>query len=187
MIALTTPVHKHVPTKEDEGRYAWRSAIISPGDGVGETLDPNVTKPAVVSHDTKNALVGKALCLDDHPAQTSLESMKQDASSLGCISFKLHKWNALAGSVLAHCVRVIEGLFNQWKPMIHKIGCTHNPAFRWSNKLYGYAHQKDGWTNMVCLSCAPEPFSACMLEAALIQMFKSILSYQCTVYEKCDA
>lgn len=174
-----------MPTKEAEGQYAWRSAI-GPGHGVGKTKDQNVTKPTVtaVSHDTSVALVGKALCLDDHPAQTSLENMKQDASSLSCISFRLHKWNALAGSVLAHCVRVIEGLFNKWQPMIHKIGCTHDPAFRWSNSLYGYAHEKDGWTNMVCLSCAREPYSASMLEAALIQMFKSILSYQCTAYEQ---
>ena len=85
------------------------------------------------------------------------------------ITFDAPKRGVSAGSVLKHAQRVLDGMFKKQNPCIYKIGFTHSPAWRWTNKLYGYQHAKDGWTNMIVLFVTDEPFSPAMLEAALIE------------------
>ena len=34
------------------------------------------------------------------------------------------------------------------------MGFSHDPAWRWGNEMYGYAHAKDRWTNMEVLYIA---------------------------------
>ena len=90
------------------------------------------------------------------------------------ISFCLPKANAVAGAVLEHAIKVIERTFSKQDPCIFKVGFTHNPVFRWCNGTYGYAHSVEKWSNMTVFYASPEPFSAAMLESALIEKYRSI-------------
>lgn len=85
-----------------------------------------------------------------------------------CITFQVPKFESTAGSVLKHSQCVLDSLFRKHDPCIFKVGWTHSPAWRWSNSLYGYDKSRDGWTEMVVLYISDEPYSAAMLEAALI-------------------
>ncbi|CAE7843377.1 unnamed protein product, partial [Symbiodinium microadriaticum] len=92
------------------------------------------------------------------------------------IKYDLPAPGSLAGKVLMHAIRVMESLFRKHEPLIWKIGFTHSPSWRWRNELYGYVHSRDKWAGMVVLYCSNEQFGPAMLEAALIEKFKSILA-----------
>lgn len=98
--------------------------------------------------------------------------MSAEAERIGCIALKLPKSTVTAGRILQHAVNVIEGLFSKYDPMIFKIGFTHNPAWRWENKVYGYMHSQDKWSNMTVLYGSMEPYGPAMLEAALIEKYE---------------
>ena len=104
--------------------------------------------------------------------QTCLDDLISEASCLHNIAFKLPKPNAVAGKILEHAVSTMDDLFSRWEPIIWKVGWTHNPAFRWSNSLYGYQHSLDRWTDMIVLCVSPEPYTPAMLEATLIEKYK---------------
>ena len=99
-----------------------------------------------------------------------------ECEKLGNISFKVSSVGAVAGKVLQHASRELERLFQKEAPLIFKIGYTHNPSWRWANRMYGYAHARDGWTNMLILHIAKEPWGPAMLEAALIDKYQSCLT-----------
>lgn len=105
----------------------------------------------------------------------SFGEVLDECNALGCISFQLPPQKALAGAALDHAGSTINKLFSKHSPMIWKIGFTHNPVWRWSNKLYGYKCSKDRWSDMVIVYLAQEPFGPAMLEAALIDKFKGNL------------
>lgn len=98
-------------------------------------------------------------------------------ASMDFLDYKLPRRCLTAGGVLQHCKAVVESLFRKHEPMTFKIGFTHNVVFRWCNDLYGYKMSKNkfNYTNMVVLHEASEPGSAAMLEAALIDIYKSNL------------
>lgn len=48
---------------------------------------------------------------------------------------------------------------------------SHNPVWRWSNSIYGYCNSKDKWAEMIIMYYSREPYSAAMLEAALIEKY----------------
>ncbi|CAL1141491.1 unnamed protein product [Cladocopium goreaui] len=56
-----------------------------------------------------------------------------------------------------------------------KVGFTHNPVWRWGSPIYGYTSKatKEKYSNMSVIYAAPEPYSPAMLEAALIDKYKS--------------
>ena len=60
-------------------------------------------------------------------------------------------------------------------PMIFKIGYTHNPVWRWTNRLYGYVLDKHKYTNMVVMYQSDECRGPAMLEACLIDIYRSFL------------
>ena len=95
-----------------------------------------------------------------------------DISSSKAISYDLPKPGVAAGSVFQHSLRVVEKLFLNHSPLIFKVGFTHNPQWRFSNKLYGYVMDTAKWTHMIVLYKTHEPYSAAMLEAALIDKYK---------------
>ena len=76
-----------------------------------------------------------------------------------------------AGSVLAHCCQVMDTLFETHDPCIFKVGYTRHPIIRWECRKYGYMWARERWDHMVVLFTSTEPWSAAMLEAALIQHF----------------
>ena len=106
---------------------------------------------------------------------TRLLDIAMEASTMPCIEFELPPHNFSAGRILEHCVKTIDRMYTKWKPVIFKVGWTHNPCFRWGNSLYGYVNEREKWTNMCVLHISHEPYSTAMLEAALIQHFKCIL------------
>ena len=91
----------------------------------------------------------------------------------GTFEWRLPRFNAVAGRVLQHCSSVVEQLLETNTPMAFKIGYTHNPLWRWGNRIYGYCHEKTKWSTMVLMYATDQPFGPSMLEAALIDKYKS--------------
>ena len=174
-ILTTKYIHGIIP-KESEGPFAWRSAL-----NVDKNFkDPcNSTSPLVATPPLD--ATGESGCPHEQTAQASLEALQSEACSLGCIAFKLPEWKSLSGRVLNHSLKVINCCFQKWDPMIFKFGITHNPTWRWTNSVYGYQHGSEKWTNMIVLFASWEPYSPAMLEATLIEKFKSILSLNAEV------
>lgn len=99
-----------------------------------------------------------------------------NCNALEVIEYKLPPIGVTAGRALQHSKSVVEALFRKHSPMIFKFGYTHNPEFRWSAPRYGYCHdQFDKWSNMVVLFQSPESSGPAMLEACLIDAYRSIL------------
>ena len=97
--------------------------------------------------------------------------------SLECLEWKLPPCDATAGVALRHARTVIDGILRRHSPAIFKIGFTHNALWRWSNKLYGYQFDRvHKWEKMVVFYESTESSGAAMLEACLIDGYKSILS-----------
>ena len=138
-----------------------------------DSLDVSVATPAtpmvsVITSPPKSTLkTGSSRCCDDD----------------FFLEYLLPPPEATAGKVLQHAKSTIMALFSRYEPMVFKVGYTHNPAFRWGNKLYGYKFDKrDAWSKMVILYESSEPHGPAMLEATLIDLFKSILSYSSDIF-----
>ena len=101
------------------------------------------------------------------------KALETECQTVGCISFSLCDLNATAGKILRHSVQVLDALFKQHEPLTFKIGYTHNPIWRWTNPTYGYAVAREKWSKMLCFHYSKEPYSAAMLEAALIEKYQS--------------
>lgn len=109
---------------------------------------------------------------------SDISSEKKSHSSIDnfeFLEFKLPPVGVSAGAVLQHAKRVLSALFKKHDPMTFKIGYTHNALWRWTNSIYGYKHARERWTNMIILYESTEPFGPAMLEAALIDFFRSSL------------
>lgn len=102
-----------------------------------------------------------------------LDALVTKCQTLSWISFKLCDLKAAAGAILQHAIDVTLALFRKEEPLIFKFGFTHNPIWRWTNPVYGYATARERWSNMLILHYGPEPYTPAMLEAALIEKFKS--------------
>ena len=100
-----------------------------------------------------------------------VHSCTAERQAVASISYILPHEGALAGRILQHSVRQMEKLFRDKGPLIFKVGFTHDPVWRWSNTLYGYLHDPDGWTDMLILFISHEPYGPGMLEASLIDKF----------------
>ena len=110
-------------------------------------------------------------------SEASSESVASSSEICAQIRYQLPAEGKTAGQVLAHAILVLEQLLRQWGPMVFKVGFTHDPAWRWHNELYGYAHDShDIWQSMMVLYVATNPFGPAMLEAALIERFHSGLA-----------
>lgn len=133
--------------QENDAPYAWRSALGSKQDQDKATLLPDLRIDfwgAGVSRNVRN-----------FDFQSSLQVLKDNAIANG-IAFRLPKTKAVAGGVLQHSLQVLEGLFAKYDPMIFKVGFCHDPSWRWNNKLYGYAHSLDKWSNMTVFFASPD-------------------------------
>ena len=111
-----------------------------------------------------------------HIVQMEIPALYENCARLGCITFNLPPQGSLAGRVLQHASREMEKLFQDHEPMIWKVGYTHNPAWRWANKMYGYAQDIAKWERMEVLYLSKEPFGPAMLEAMLIDKFQGTLA-----------
>ena len=108
---------------------------------------------------------------------STVKASTENFDGLDFLQYMLPPPGATAGKVLHHVKSAMVSLFSKYDPMIFKIGYSHNPMWRWANNLYGYKFDKaNKWTNMVVLYESTEPFGPAMLEASLIDIYKSILS-----------
>ena len=96
-----------------------------------------------------------------------------------------HK-NALAGKILKHCFQVVSKTISKFKPLIFKLGFSHDVHMRMYNRKFGYVHEKCSWEHIVILYTAGECISAAFVEAALIQRFKGFWDMtQCIFFFWC--
>ena len=112
----------------------------------------------------------------EHFAHKSLCDLHEACQRLGSIVFKVPSFGATAGAALHHAFQQVEVLFQKQWPMIYKFGFTHDPIWRWSNKMYGYCHARDSWSRMVLLFISKEAGAAGMMEAALIEKYHGCLT-----------
>lgn len=166
------------PAKEADGPYAWRSVLATQqklDNGTVEVVMEVEAAPKSFGRDQIPSTMSKSGYLDDDESlQVTLQQLINQAESTNSIAFKLPRWGALAGRVLAHSIETLESLIRRHEPLIFKIGITHNPTWRWGNDLYGYVGAKDRWSNMLVVFAAGEPFSVAMLEASLIEKYQRI-------------
>ena len=81
-----------------------------------------------------------------------------------------------AGKVLQHAKRMVTALFAKHAPLIFKFGYTHNPRWRWENKLYGYKLDKaHKWSKLLVLYECTEVSGPAMLEAMLNELYGGTL------------
>ena len=105
-------------------------------------------------------------------------SLPRAATVLGATELhqKLHlrlpKKVGTPGHVLRHAIEVFEDLHSRRKPMSFKFGFTHDPVFRWSNPIYGYAHCVQKYERMDILYASNNATGPGFLEAALVNLYK---------------
>ena len=98
-----------------------------------------------------------------------------EGGRFACIAFCLAPCGSLAGKVMQHARVELETLIEREAPLIFKIGITHDPLWRFCNSMYGYWRDLDNWTHMRILYVSEEPHGPAMLEASLIDRFRSSL------------
>eukprot|EP00435_Cladocopium_sp_Y103_P074682 s2_g50.t1 len=111
---------------------------------------------------------------DDFRSAPDLSELQQQCEALGCISFQLPKPFANAGAILKHAIATMDALIRLESPLIFKVGFTTDVVRRWTNTTYGYSTDPAKWSNMIVLLARKEPFTPAMLEAALVDKYKSI-------------
>ena len=171
--------------EEADGPYAWRYMVGAGGASICPKKRPMPLKSfgAPLPMTSKLAEVSvfeggpkwKECLPSDMLAQPDLEAIIREAAAHDCIAFKLPKVGSLAGTVLAHSIRVVENLFDKHSPLTFKFGYTHDAHWRWSNDLYGYKMALEKWASMIVLYISSEPFGPAMLEATLIEKYGSTL------------
>lgn len=160
---IVRPVLDRCGIQESEGPFPWSSTIWNPGDRKKSDETKCNTLPSWVA--------SLPATLQSDPG---LQAIAFESAAHCAIEFKIPKAPMTAGQVLQHCLRVSDQLFGKHDPMIFKFGYTHNPCWRWANKLYGYVTSREKWSNMVVLWVSEEPAGPAMLESALIEIYKSI-------------
>lgn len=153
--------------------FPWTSnAGKSSGDGaIGQ--EPCGIKPSgseTRPQSSREAMVPKVIndYMEKFPQFSSLFA---ECQALECISFRLFRPNATAGSVLLHVSSTVESLFAKEEPLIFKFGYTSNPVLRWQHPRYGYQSSKDKWSALLVLHLTSEPYTHAMLEATLIDKY----------------
>lgn len=80
-----------------------------------------------------------------------------------------------SGDVLEHIKAVIDRVVIRLKPATFKIGFTHDPAFRWNNRTFGYIREVDKWTGMMVVWAGSNATVGAYVEAAMILHYKGNL------------
>ena len=169
--------------KEDDGPFPWNKkrvrAVASEPTGADQVeaialskylkrlageIDPGIQPPKPLQKTTPQK----------QPRPVQVQSCTAECLTVACISYVVPGSGAVAGKVLQHAVQQVQSLIRSHGPLLFKIGFTHDPTWRWTNSLYGYVHDADGWTDMLIVYVSDEPFGPGMLEASLIDKFKGI-------------
>lgn len=67
---------------------------------------------------------------------------------------------------------MVNQVIAKYEPLIYKVGYTHCPHTRFTNRKFGYVLDRERWERMLVLYAAGEVVSPAFVEAALIQHFK---------------
>lgn len=148
---------------------AWRSEMVNPNQKrhQNDVLPPN---PKKIKYQSSNNNFGDYV--QNFPHLLEIQTNFDDKFP-GKIEWRLPRFDAVAGRVLQHCFSVVDQLLETRSPMAFKIGYTHNPLWRWGNRIYGYCHEKTKWSTMILMYATDQPYGPSMLEAALIDKYKS--------------
>ena len=93
------------------------------------------------------------------------------------IDYSLPAKNSTSGQVLERTKKLIERVVSALSPAIYKIGFTHDPAFRWNNKTFGYQKAIEKWDGMLVMYAGSNAMVASFVEAAMIQWFLGDLMF----------
>ena len=166
-------------TQEAEGPFPWSKRLT---EAAKSQDSPECRRQATLISNYMKLMTGeppvrvRPIKLQQYENQTDTVSVPvctPDCETVACISYKLPAAGVTPGKVLQHCSRQLEKLFHEKGPLIFKIGYTHDAIWRWTNAIYGYIHDADGWTDMMILYATDEPYGPGMLEACLIDKFAS--------------
>lgn len=166
--------------KESDGPFPWKKS-----DGKSEPKMVNNDDAQTSRKPEGGFSIKTNPKLDSHKEKfTGLTQIVDGCDALGCIYFDVPPVDAVAGKILQHATRIVEKLFLAHSPMTFKIGFTHNPIWRWTNKLYGYKKALEKWEHMTILLIRDEPYTPAMLEACLIDKFGGNMAayHQVTFY-----
>lgn len=99
------------------------------------------------------------------------------------LDYSLPKKGALAGDVLKHVYKTLDCHLERWKPSIYKIGFTHDPCWRFYNKIYGYCRAVEKWEGMKVVFMSDSCTAPAFVEAATIQRhLGALLGFFCAGY-----
>ena len=149
-----------VVSEESLGPYAWNA-----------TCQRHVGANSVLARDVNISvdLAGLDLAIASLPRTTPVLS----AIALNeKIHLRLPRKIGTPGVVLRHAIEVFEDLHSRRNPMSFKFGFTHDPVFRWSNDIYGYANCVQKYERMDILFVSNEATGPGFLEAALVNLYK---------------
>ena len=135
-------------------------------------MDPKSPDPSTCSVETSTP--SGMTSLSPSPSR-SFGSSYDSRDSFAFLDYKLPPVDCSEGRVIQHAKQVMSNLFKKHDPMIFKIGYTHNPVWRWTNRLYGYVLDKHKYTNMVVMYQSDECRGPAMLEACLIDIYRRFL------------
>eukprot|EP00439_Symbiodinium_sp_Y106_P072911 s934_g13.t1 len=110
---------------------------------------------------------------DDLLDEPEVMTVLRGIDNHGHVCWRLPTKVQTSGGVLNHAVKTMLLLQARFAPMIFKFGFTHDAARRWDHSSYGYRFGKDRWQEMIILYLSPEKSGPSMLEAALIEKYKS--------------
>ncbi|CAE7221252.1 unnamed protein product, partial [Symbiodinium sp. CCMP2456] len=159
--------------KMQRGSTAASHTVRGLSSDIGEGARSSAQHQSIKSIEHNSSLGKDRNLRDQLDASLRFAEIHKRCLEIQCISFNLPPMGSTAGKVLKHATTEVERLFKAQEPLIFKLGYTHNPAFRWSNAIYGYKNDRARWSNMMVLFVSPEPCGPAMLEACLIDKFVS--------------
>lgn len=171
-ISLEVP---HVVSQDSLRPYPWpRSTSQCSSQPEHEVDDDSKSDQVMTAVDMSDSTRASGLL------GTSLSSTNSGDSAVvtGCdyLEYQIPPIGVPAGKVLQHAKRVVTALFAKHAPLIFKFGYTHNPRWRWENKLYGYKLDKaHKWSKLLVLYECTEVSGPAMLEAMLIELYGGTL------------
>lgn len=161
-------------TQESEGPFPWRRKESSTPSASASSSGQKPPCDATNNWELRcHKTTARARDQQIPTGSPRLMALTSQCQTHAWLAFKLCDLNASAGKILDHCIRALQTLFQREEPLIFKIGFTHCPLWRWQNDVYGYARSKEKWSNLLVIHYAHEPYTCAMLEAALIEKYKS--------------
>lgn len=168
-----TPPQKEETSTDDE----WLSELLR----VPETI-ASCSSDSINHHEQFAPTLAEAACeleesqRSEHIAATTFAVSSRAPAEGRDLPFlwSLPRERSSASTIMSHAHAIVDTLTGQQgKPTVFKIGVTKDPKHRWTNRSYGYSHDKHTvWDKMIILAKVEDKLAAGLLEAYLINAFK---------------